>query len=81
MDAIDITNADFFLGNTPTNLNIPENISENILEKLNIPIYVWIGLFIIICIVLGFIYNNNMKKNKVTFQDNLDNCYGDTCPI
>lgn len=75
MDAIDITNADFFLGNTPTNLNI----SENIIEKLNIPMYGWIGLVIIICIIVWLIYNNNTKKNKVTFQDKLDTCYEDTC--
>jgi membrane-associated HD superfamily phosphohydrolase len=62
-------------------LDTAENIldtAENILESDNLSlIYFIIGFIILICGIFMYSYYSN--KKKVTFQDKLDDCYGDVC--
>lgn len=80
MDTIDITNADFSLSNTDwvsDSFSIGDSFSVG-----DAPFYIWIVLAIIFIIASYLIYNYYAKYHKkVTFQDKLDECYDDVCPI
>jgi len=74
MDAIDITSAEFSLG------NVQEAVSSTVeVFKLDdYIIYIYIVLGIIAFVIAFLIYKYYSSKSKrVTFQDKLDDCYGE----
>jgi hypothetical protein len=83
MDTIDITSSEFSLGRIAevndvipnTTISLGDNFSDYTL-------YIYIGVVILVCIIAYFIYKyytTNFGK-KVTFQDKLEECYGeDVC--
>jgi hypothetical protein len=71
MDEIDITDSTF-------NLNQPE-VSETSTNSLFMYIAIAIGVAL-----MGYIVYTTFcsgKGKKVTFQDKLDNCYGESCGV
>lgn len=80
MDAIDITSSEFSLGN-----NIPDfnNLSPSSLiggDNSDYTIYIYIAIAIVVLVISFFIYKFYINKQKhVTFQNKLDDCYGDVC--
>ena len=74
MDTIDITDAEFSLD------NMNDNLSE--FPSFDYTIYIYISVAIIFTILLFLTYKYFLRKTKkVTFQDKLDDCYGNVCPI
>jgi hypothetical protein len=74
MDAIDITSAEFSLG------NVQEAVSSTVeVFKLDdYIIYIYIVLGIIAFVIAFLIYKYYSSKSKrVTFQDKIDDCYGE----
>ena len=80
MDAIDITSSEFSLSN-----NIPdfENFSPSSViggAISDYSMYIYIGISILVLVIAFFIYKFYLNRQKhVTFQDKLDDCYGDVC--
>lgn len=75
MDEIDITDSTFALNN-----NFEENsvISNSDSNSLYMYIAIAVGV-LILCYFLYTIFTG--KGKKVTFQDNLEKCYGDVCYV
>jgi hypothetical protein len=75
MENIDISTSDFSLGDIP---DINEVLSfDNSEDYLK---YIYIAIAIVVAVILFLIYKYYVNKDKqVTFQDKLDNCYGDVC--
>lgn len=74
MDTIDITDAEFSLD------KMNDNLSG--FPSFDYTIYIYISVAIIFTILLFLIYKYFLRrKKKVVFQDKLDECYGDKCPI
>jgi hypothetical protein len=75
MENIDISTSDFSLGDIP---DINEVLSfDNSEDYLK---YIYIAIAIVVAVTLFLIYKYYVNKDKqVTFQDKLDNCYGDVC--
>jgi len=72
MDAIDITSSEFSL----SNINIPDLEGDYLTDYI---IYIYIAVAILGLVIIMFIYNFYINKQKhVTFQDKLDDCYGDS---
>jgi hypothetical protein len=83
MDSIDVTSPEFSLEKI-TNLN--EVISDKISlgniysDYSDYAIYIFIGVTILISVIAFFIYKFYTSRGKrVTFQEKLDECYGDVC--
>ena len=83
MDSIDITSPDFSLGSfSELNDVISDNVSlGNISSKY--ANYIYIGGAVLLIIIVYFVYKYYInKQKKVTFQDKLDDCYGEQqCPV
>ena len=81
MDSIDITSPEFSLGNiTEINHVVSDAISlgDNLSDYT---MYIYLGIFILLLIIVSFVYKVYFhREKKVTFQDNLDECYGGICP-
>ena len=78
MDEIDITNLDFSLE------NFTADKCDNLLFDFGTEydLYIYIGIFIILSIILSVAYKMYKNKTKsVTFQDKVDDCYGGVCPV
>ena len=78
MDEIDITNLDFSLE------NFTADKCDNFLFDFGTEydLYIYIGIFIILSIILSVAYKMYKNKTKrVTFQDKVDDCYGGVCPV
>ena len=75
MENIVISSSDFALGDiTDINEVISSVTSENYLK------YIYIAIAVVVAVILFFIYKYYVnREKKVTFQDKLDNCYGDVC--
>jgi len=74
MDDIDITDSTF-------NLNQPEVTSGDSISSSSSSIFMYIAIVIGIA-VIGYIVYTTFgcgKGKKVSFQDNLEQCYGDVC--
>ena len=71
MDSIDITSSEFSLDNI-SNYNIISEIN-------NYSIYIYIAVAIVVLVVSFLLYKFFIsgQKKHVTFQENLDDCYGD----
>ena len=79
MDAIDITSSEFSLGNV-ANLNEVLNSSVGGDSAFDYTMYIYIGVAILVLVISFLIYKFYINKQKqVTFQDKIDDCYGDTC--
>lgn len=74
-EILNISNSEFILGDIP---DINEVISfDNSDEYLK---YIYIAIAIVIAVLLFLTYKYYVNRDKkVTFQDKLDNCYGDVC--
>ena len=80
MDSIDITSSEFSLENNMSDLN---NLSPSSLiggSNSDYTMYIYIAIAIVVLVISFFIYKFYITKQKhVTFQDKLDDCYGDVC--
>jgi hypothetical protein len=75
MENITISTSEFALGDIP---DINEVISSVDSEDYLKYIYIAIAIVVAVLFFLTYKYYVNRDK-KVTFQDKLDNCYGDVC--
>jgi len=76
MDDIDITSAEFTISDIANNI-ITGGEGEEFVDS---SMYIYIGISIFVLIVLMLLYKFYSDRNKrVTFQDKLDDCYGDVC--
>ena len=82
MDSIDITSPEFSLGGfSEVNDVISDTISLGNISP-GYTSYIYIGVAILVTIIAYFIYKFYInKEKKVTFQDKLDDCYGEQCPV
>ena len=78
MDSIDITDSEFSLDKVS---KMNDNLSG--FPSFDYTMYIYISVAIIFTLLLLFlIYKYFLSRSKkVTFQDNLDECYGDKCPV
>jgi hypothetical protein len=76
MENITISTSEFALGDiTDINEVISSVYSEDYLK------YIYIAIAIVVAVILFLIYKYYVNREKrVTFQDKLDDCYGDVCP-
>jgi uncharacterized BrkB/YihY/UPF0761 family membrane protein len=78
MDSIDITDSEFSLDKV-------SNMTHNLygFPSFDYTMYIYISVAIIFTLLLLFlIYKYFLRrKKKVVFQDNLNECYGDVCPV
>jgi Na+/H+ antiporter NhaD/arsenite permease-like protein len=76
MDDIDITSAEYTISDIANNI-ITGGEGEDFSDS---SMYIYIGISIFVLIVLMLLYKFYGDRNKrVTFQDKLDDCYGDVC--
>jgi len=78
MDDIDITTPEFSLSNVP---DLTEAVSDIVAPPMDLPDYTMYILGAMLMAIAGmvFIYKFTRRGARVTFQDKLDGCYGDTC--
>ena len=76
MENITISTSEFALGDIPDiNEVISSSDGEDYLK------YIYIAIAIVVAVILFLIYKYYVNREKrVTFQDKLDDCYGDDCP-
>ena len=71
MDSIDITTPEFSLTGITDTISLGDDLSEYTM-------YIYIGILILLVIIVSFIYKVYFRREKkVTFQDKLDECYGE----
>jgi len=75
MDTIDITDAEFSLD------KMNDNLSGFPSFDYTIYIYISVAIIFTILLFLTYKYFAKNRSKKVTFQDKLDDCYGNVCPI
>ena len=75
MENITISTSEFALGDiTDINEVISSVYSEDYLK------YIYIAIAIVVAVLLFLTYKYYVNRDKkVTFQDKLDDCYGDVC--
>jgi len=76
MDDIDITSAEFTIGDIANNI-IGGGEGEDLSDS-SMYIYIGISIFVLITLILLYKFYSDRSKH-VTFQDKLDDCYGDVC--
>jgi len=75
IENITISTSEFILGDIP---DISEVISS--LDSDDYLKYIYIAIALVVAVLLFLTYKYYVNRDKkVTFQDKLDNCYGDTC--
>ena len=75
IENITISTSEFILGDIP---DISEVISS--LDSDDYLKYIYIAIAIVVAVLVFLTYKYYVNKDKkVTFQDKLDNCYGDVC--
>jgi len=80
METIDITSAGFSLDNVPNFNNLVSNsFCETI--SLDYTLYIYIAVSILVIGIGYVIYTFYINKKTVTFQNKLDECYEDYCPM
>ena len=82
MDQIDITSAEYTISDTISDIvgDITDNIIDGGEELPDFSLYIYIGILILVFIISILLYKFYSDRNKhVTFQDKLDDCYGDVC--
>lgn len=78
MDDIDITTPGFSLGNVPDLTEIVSNIVDPADDLPDYAMYI-LGAMLMALAGIVFLYRFARRGPRVTFQDNLDECYGDKC--
>lgn len=79
MENITISTSEFALGDITDITDINEVISSVYSEDYLK--YIYIAIAIVVAVILFLIYKYYVNREKrVTFQDKLDDCYGDVCP-
>ena len=75
IEILNISNLDFVLGDIPDINEVISPInSEDYLK------YIYIAIAVVVFVILFLIYKYYVnREKKVTFQDKVDNCYGDVC--
>ena len=75
IEILNISNLDFSLGDIPDINEVISSVdSEDYLK------YIYIAIAIVVAVLLFLTYKYYVNRDKkVTFQDKLDNCYGDVC--
>jgi hypothetical protein len=75
MENITISTSEFALGDIPDINDFISSVdSEDYLK------YIYIAIAIVVAVLVFLIYKYYVNRDKkVTFQDKLDNCYGDVC--
>jgi len=76
MDDIDITSAEFTISDIANNI-IGGGECEDLSDS-SMYIYIGISIFVLITLILLYKFYSDRSKH-VTFQDKLDDCYGDVC--
>lgn len=81
MDDIDITTPGFSLGNVPDLTEIVSNIVDT--TESDVPDYAMYILGAMLMALAGiiFLYKFARRGQRVTFQDKLEECYGDKCHV
>ena len=78
IENIIISTSEFDLGYIPDINDINDVISS--LDSDEYLKYIYIAIAIVIAVLLFLTYKYYVNRDKkVTFQDKLDNCYGDVC--
>ena len=79
MDDIDITTPGFSLGNVPDLTEIVSNIVDT--TDTDMPDYAMyiLGAMLMALAGIVFLYKFARRSQRVTFQDKLEECYGDKC--
>ena len=79
MDDIDITTPGFSLGNVPDLTDIVSNIVDT--TDPDVPDYAMyiLGAMLMALAGIVFLYKFARRSQRVTFQDKLEECYGDKC--
>jgi hypothetical protein len=83
MDTIDITSSEFSLGRIAEVNDVIPNATISLGDNLtDYNLYIYIGIIILVGVIAYFVYKyyaTNAGK-RVTFQDKLEECYGeDVC--
>jgi hypothetical protein len=75
IENITISTSEFILGDIPDINEVISSVDSD--EYLK---YIYIAIGIVISVLLFLIYKYYINRDKkVTFQDKLENCYGDVC--
>jgi len=74
-EVLNISNSEFSLGDIPDINEVISSVdSEDYLK------FIYIAIAIIVAVLAFLIYKYFVNRDKkVTFQDKLDDCYGDVC--
>ena len=74
-EVLNISNSEFSLGDIPDINEVISSVdSEDYLK------YIYIAIAIVVAVLAFLIYKYFVNRDKkVTFQDKLDDCYGDVC--
>jgi len=74
-EVLNISNSEFSLGDIPDINEVISSVdSEDYLK------YIYIAIAIVVAVLAFLIYKYFINRDKkVTFQDKLDDCYGDVC--
>jgi hypothetical protein len=78
MDDIDITTPEFSLSRVP---DLTEVVSDIVAPPTDSPDYTMyiLGAMLMALAGMVIIYKFTRRGTRVTFQDKLESCYGDTC--
>ena len=80
MDTIDVTSPEFSLGGFSESNDVVSDTISLGTDSSDYTMYIYVGVIILLCIISYFVYKFYINRvKKVTFQDKLDDCYGDTC--
>ena len=75
IENITISTSEFILGDIPDISDVIYSLDSDGYLK-----YIYIAVAIVFAVIVFLIYKYYVNKDKqVTFQDKLDNCYGDVC--
>ena len=75
MENITISSSEFALGDMPDINEVISSVASEVYLK-----YIYIAIAVVVAVILFLIYKYYVnREKKVTFQDKLDNCYGDVC--
>jgi ABC-type anion transport system duplicated permease subunit len=75
MENISISSSEFALGDIPDINEVISSVASEVYLK-----YIYIAIAVVVAVILFLIYKYYVnREKKVTFQDKLDNCYGDVC--
>lgn len=79
MDDIDITTPGFSLGSVPDLTETVHTIVNTDADLSDYTTYIWGAIILMFIGVIFIIYKFMLQTRRVTFQDKLDDCYGDVC--